>query len=101
MSFWDAAIGIGISVVGGVLSGDAKSQGSESKQAMPPLDNSKFMSKGGSKLTHSQRRGNDPTKRAETIKEKAEENNDTSAEAPQGDSAVALAKMWNEVMSNE
>jgi len=99
MSFWDAAINIGMQIVGGALTKDkGSSTAVATKKSLPALDNSKFMSKNTkSVMSKSDRRGLDPTARARTVREKNEEPETEN----EGADAVALARIWNEVFGDE
>ena len=99
MSFWDAAISIGMKVVGAALSGGGSSSSVAAPTASKKIfDTSKYKNtQDFSKLTASERRGLDPTARAKTVREKGEE---PVSEEDEGADSVALARMWNEVFGD-
>ena len=102
MSFWDAAIYIGLSVVGDIIGGATGGGGGQTQaKEAPRLDNTKFMTplKGSSGLSPTQRRSMDETARAQTVREKGAGLGE--GESEEGADAIALALMWTAVLDDE
>lgn len=93
MSLFGDVFEIGASIVGGLFGGG--DEGSSQTVVAPQYDSLMTPLKGGDAVVSSvDRRKDDPTKKAQTVKEKTEGGNEPIL----GDDSVELAKMWNRIM---
>lgn len=87
MSFFDSVFDIGKSVVKSAFGGGGG--GSSSSTVIAPQYGDSLiqpLSGASGKVSQTQRRSEDPTQKAETVREKA------------GDDPVALSRMWNDFL---